>query len=263
MVEPGNEKNFFESALDVLGAGIEMEAGDLAKIPAKGPAIAIANHPLGGLDGVVMGAIPARARLDVRLIVNYLFGSVEEMRPWIFEVDPFDRPRAARSSLAGLKRSLEWLRQGGLIGTFPAGTISRASVRDRSITDGPWSNSVSRLARRTKATVAPVYFEGRNSLFFQAMGLCHPLLRTVLLPREFVKRKDRLLRVKVGAPITSRAFREFDTDEQLTAFLRLNVYMLKNGPAKMGKGQRSVSFSISKLREILSLPSFLLYRWRW
>ncbi len=228
MSQPDFEKNFFETALDVLDANIELEAGDLDKIPTEGPVIAVANHPLGGLDGVVLGAVLARARPDIRLIVNYLLGGAEVLRPWIFQVDPFERPQAARTNLAGLKQSMGWLRHGRMLGTFPAGMVSRANLRERSITDRPWNPSVARLVRRGQASVLPIYFEGRNSLFFQAAGLCHPLLRTVLLPREMIKRKDRTIRLKIGDPLPYRMLREFASDEEMTACLRLNVYMLKN-----------------------------------
>lgn len=235
MAVTGYEKNFFETAMEVLGLSYEMEEGDLENIPLEGPVIVVANHPLGGMDAIVLGEILARRRQDARLIANYLLDGISELRPWVYQVSPFNRPDAAWINMSGLRQSRDWLRNGGLVGTFPAGMVSRASFRDRSITDGPWSNSVAQLARRTKATVVPVYFEGRNSLFFQTMGLFHPLLRTVLLPREFVVRKDRQIRVKVGAPITSRALREFETVEQVTAFLRLNVYMLKNRSGQDGE----------------------------
>ncbi len=235
MALAGCEKNFFETAMDVLGLSYEMEEGDLENIPANGPVIVVANHPFGGLDGVILGSVLTKARPDARLIANYLLDGIEELRPWTFRVDPFDRPESAIGSLAGMMQTMEWLKDGGLVGTFPAGMVSRASFRERTVTDRRWNPSMARLVRRTKATVVPVYFDGSNSLLFQTAGLVHPALRTVLLPRELVKRKDRNIRLKVGAPIPYRNLKNFDNDENMTAFLRLNVYLLKNKFSRRSK----------------------------
>ena len=43
-----------------------------------------------------------------------------------------------------------------------------------------------------------------------------------------MKGKDRTIRLKIGAPLPYRMLKEFDSDEEMTACLRLNVYMLIN-----------------------------------
>ncbi|MEY4483127.1 MAG: hypothetical protein RL693_579, partial [Verrucomicrobiota bacterium] len=82
------------------------------------------------------------------------------------------------------------------------------------------------LVRRTKATVLPVYFEGKNSMLFQAAGVLHPLLRTGLLFRELFKHSREVVEVKVGQPISYSRLKKFEDDESLTQYLRLHTFIL-------------------------------------
>ncbi|HVU38672.1 MAG TPA: lysophospholipid acyltransferase family protein, partial [Opitutales bacterium] len=52
--------------------------------------------------------------------------------------------------------------------------------------------------------------------------------RTAMLPRELVRQRSSTLRLRVGNVIPFQRLAEFPTDEAVTEFLRLNVYMLGN-----------------------------------
>jgi putative hemolysin len=223
-----SEDNFFLRALRSLEVGYEVADEDLARIPKEGALLAVSNHPYGGLDGIVLGAVLCSVRPDVRLLANYLLGRMTEMRPWLLAVDPFGRADSARQNLRAMKETVKFLREGGCVGAFPSGTVSHIHLRQRQVTDPAWSPHVARLVRSAEATVLPVYFEGKNSAFFQVMGLMHPLMRTALLPRELIKKRFQSLRVRVGNPIPFRKLVDFPTDEALTEFLRLNTYLLKS-----------------------------------
>ena len=116
-------------------------------------------------------------------------------------VDAFGGREAVQSNIAPMKACMRWLKQGGVLGVFPSGTVSHLKVRDERISDPPWHPNVAALVRRTGATVVPVFFEGRNSMMFQLAGLVHPGLRTALLPNELLKRSHSQLTVFVGRPI--------------------------------------------------------------
>jgi len=229
--------SFFEQALRALSVEIEVFDEDVRRIPAAGPLIAVANHPLGGLDGIILAALLQRVRPDVRLMANYLLGCMPEMHEACIFVDPFGGPAAADRNRGALRAAMRWVAAGGALGVFPAGEVSHFTLRRGALTDGPWDGSIAALVRRTRATVVPIYFHGRNGRLFQLAGLVHPRLRTAMLPREFLHCRGRTVRVEIGSPIPfARSLRctdgsevesHRDKDARLTEYLRLRTYILK------------------------------------
>jgi putative hemolysin len=220
--------DYFRTVLRTLDISYDLSDEDRAKIPTTGPVVVVANHPFGAIDGIILGDILTGVRPDVRLMGNHLLAAVPQVRDRIISVDPFGGPAAAQANIAPLKACLRWLHRGGLLGTFPAGTVSHLRVRDKCISDPPWQRSVVGLVRRTGATVVPVYFEGRNSMMFQLAGLIHRSLRTALLPKELLKRSHSRLSVFVGRPIGRDKIERYPDDEVLIDYLRWKTYMLKH-----------------------------------
>ncbi|OLA85275.1 MAG: hypothetical protein BHW65_04030 [Verrucomicrobia bacterium CAG:312_58_20] len=64
-------RNFFERAIDILGVKFEADPEDIAKIPTTGPLVVVSNHPLGCVDGIILGAVLTRVRKDAKMILNY------------------------------------------------------------------------------------------------------------------------------------------------------------------------------------------------
>jgi len=223
-----DNENFFICALEQLKVDYEVSEEDLSKIPAAGPLMVLANHPFGGVDGVVLGAILTSVRKDVKLLANSMLGAIPELRPWMIEVNPFGGKKAARSNISPMKETIRWLRGGGAIGTFPSGTVSHLKLRGLRVTDPEWTQHTAALIRHTKATVVPIYFEGHNSTLFQILGLLSPFLRTALLPRELVKKADSTIKVRIGKAIPFRNLESIDSDSNLVAELRLRTYIQKN-----------------------------------
>ncbi len=222
------DDNFFIKAMMALGISYEVADEDLARIPTTGPVVAVANHPYGAMEGIALGAILLSVRSDARLLANYLLGQMAGIRPWLFEVDPFAGAESAKNNLRAMRDTIKWLKEGHCIGTFPSGTVSHLQLRRRQVTDPTWNPNTARLIRASEATAVPIFFEGKNSAFFQIAGLVHPLLRTALLPRELKKKRNHALKVRIGNPIPFRRLADFETDEAMTDFLRLNTYLLRD-----------------------------------
>lgn len=221
--EPGQ---YWVKCLNVFRIEYIVPDEDLARIPKEGPVFVVANHPYGGADGVVLGAILAGARGDFKLLANSMLGRMEGIRPWLIPVNPFGTKDAARENLRSMKAAMKHLSAGGCLATFPSGEVSSLHPTKGGVTDPQWSPHIARMVRQSNATVLPIYFDGRNSSVFQAAGLMHPLARTALLTREFIGMRDRVIRLRIGNPIPFNKLKDFETDEALIEFLRLNTYML-------------------------------------
>jgi putative hemolysin len=222
------ETNFFVAALRACGINYEISAEDLEKIPESGSLMVVANHPFGAADGLILGAILTQARPDVRLLVNRMLSKVEPINPYIFAVDVFGGTEAARRNFTSMKLALKWLQSEGCIATFPGGTVSHFTFNTMMVEDPKWSDHISSLAARSGAQVLPLWFEGRNSLMFQAAGFINPLCRTALIGRELVRLKGKTIKVRVGKPIAPGKLESFDSHSEITQFLRLKTYILRD-----------------------------------
>src|SRR5688572_7927462 len=61
-IENRTPANFFGAALNALGVSVNLAPLDLQQVPVTGATVVIANHPFGGLDGVILGALMSSIR---------------------------------------------------------------------------------------------------------------------------------------------------------------------------------------------------------
>ncbi len=226
LTDSEHDPDFFKKTLRVMGVHFELDAESYARIPKSGPLIVVANHPFGGIDGVVLGALLSGLRSDSKLMGNYLLSRMEGIRGNIINVDPFAQADSAKSNLEGIRKALSHLRNDGCLGVFPAGEVSHFQWNCRSVADKSWSAHVARLSKKTGAPILPLFFEGRNSLLFQLVGLINPRLRTALLAREFCNKQGRELRLKVGKLIQASELERFASLDAANDYLRMETYSL-------------------------------------
>lgn len=223
----GEEDSFYSRLLRSLAVTCQCPPEDLKRIPATGPVIVVANHPFGLIEGPLMGDLLTRLRPDIRFLANSLLTAVPELREPVIPVDVFGGRAAGRKNARAFRESLDWLRKGGLLVVFPAGEVSSFRFPAFHVSDPPWNPSTARLVRLSGATVVPACFHGANGAGFHLAGLFHPGLRTALLPREFLNKRGRTIRLSFGAPISPQRFAALNTDEEATHYLRQRTYLLR------------------------------------
>jgi putative hemolysin len=222
------DASFYDQGLEALGVSYHISDEDLGKIPLDGPVFLLANHPYGGVDGLVLGSVLDRVRPDSRLLANSLLARIDDMGGRCFYVDPFGTPEAIKGNFKGLKQTLKWLRDGHAMATFPSGTVSHLKWGSKRVSDPTWAENLVPIILKTGATVVPVYFPGRNSDIFQIAGLVHPLLRTLMLPREMMNANQRRIEVRIGSPVSAKRLHHFGGNREVMDFLRLRTYILKS-----------------------------------
>ncbi len=220
-----NPEAFLEHLIEALGVTIEVNEEDLQKIPLTGAFITVSNHPFGGLDGIILIKLLSKIRPDYKVMANFLLKKIEPIKDYFLGVNPFEN-RKDISSAGGIKEALRHLADGKPLGLFPAGEVSAYQADSNSVEDKEWSASVLKLIRKANVPVIPIYFKGSNSMFFQLLGLIHPMLRTVKLPSELLNKKNRVIKLRIGNPITVEVQHSFSDMIQYGKFLRAKTYLL-------------------------------------
>ncbi len=218
---------FINSILDNFEIKFEIPEEDLKRIPKTGPFITISNHPLGGIDGILLLKLLLEHRPDFKILANFLLHRIEPMKPYVMPVNPFEGRKEVKSSIGGFKASLQHLKDGFPLGIFPAGEVS--TYKDgRLIVDRPWEETAMKLIQRAKVPVVPIYFHAKNSKLFYGMARISDTLRTAKLPSELLTQKERLVKVRIGNAISVKDQGEYHSLEDFTNFLRTKTYLLAN-----------------------------------
>lgn len=202
---------------------------DAAKIPADGALMVVANHPFGAIEGLALLELVRSRRPDVKVMANYILARIPELRPDMFFVDPFGGQGAVARNVNVLRQAFQWLRDGKALIVFPAGEVASFAPRAFHVRDPEWHVSLMTLARHVKVPIAflPVFVPGSASFLFHLVGKIHPRLRTLLLPREMIRRRRRNLELRVGAPIASAMlFKRFSADADALRYLRFRTFLL-------------------------------------
>ena len=150
---------FVAAGLEFIGGQYQVDPAALARIPATGRLLIVANHPSGALDALALLDAVGRIRRDVRIVANDLLGAIAPLQDLLLPVRILGG-KAQRGSLHAVEQALAAEQ---CVIVFPAGEVSRPL---RGIRDGRWQRGFVRFARAAGAPVLPVRVEARNSALF-------------------------------------------------------------------------------------------------
>ncbi|WP_417592743.1 lysophospholipid acyltransferase family protein [Owenweeksia hongkongensis] len=216
---------FIDALLDEFKVEFDYYEEELKRIPKEGPFITVSNHPLGGIDGIILIKLIEQVRPDYKVMANFLLQKVEPLQDYFIGVNPFEN-KDLKSSYSGVKASLDHLKEGKGLGIFPAGEVSTYKLDERKIRDKPWEESIMKMIQRVEVPVVPIYFKARNSAFFYLLSLLHPTLRTAKLPSELRKQKNKAIGIRIGRQISVKEQAGYPDIEHYTEFLRQRTYLL-------------------------------------
>jgi putative hemolysin len=247
--QPKQGIEFIDAILEGCGVKIEFDPKDLRNIPKTGGFIAIANHPYGGIEGMVLLKMLLTVRPDAKLMANFLLKKIPNLSDYFIAVNPFENIDHS-SSISGLKNTLELLSQGTPIGIFPAGEVSTFKLESQQVTDRLWHPVVGKIIAKGRVPVVPIYFHGNNGLLFNLLSIIHPALRTAKLPSELFNKQGDTIRLRIGKPINVADYPEYNNSTKLLNFLRARTYALGTGLEEEKKlfNPRNI-FKIKKLPE--------------
>jgi len=194
-----SEIEFLNAILDELQIKFEIPEEDFKRLPKDGAYITISNHPLGGIDGVLLLKLMLEREPDFKVIANFLLHRIAPIKQYIMPVNPFE------------------------------------NHKDQLVVDKAWEEGAIKVIRKAQVPVIPIYFHAKNSHFFYLLSKINPTLRTAKLPSELFTQKDRVIKVRIGKPISVAEQNEHKSIEEYSEFLRRKTYMLSNSFNKENK----------------------------
>ena len=222
-----NDLEFLNAILDEFQIKFEIPEEDLKRLPKEGAYITISNHPLGGIDGLLLLKLMLEREPNFKIIANFLLHRIEPIKPYIMPVNPFENQKDAKSSVIGIKETLRHLSDGKPLGIFPAGEVS--TYKDgKLIVDKPWEEGALKIIKKANVPVVPIYFHAQNSKLFYRLSKLSDTLRTAKLPSELLTQKNRIIKVRIGKPISINELNEHANIPEFGVFLRKKTYMLSN-----------------------------------
>jgi len=246
-----SDLDFLNGILDDCKIKFEIPEEDLKRIPKEGPFITISNHPLGGIDGVLLLKLLIEKRADYKIVANFLLQRVAPLKPYVMPVNPFETRKDAKSSIAGVKSALLHLREGKPLGIFPAGEVSTHKDGKLNV-DKPWEEGAIKLIKKANVPVIPIYFHAKNSRLFYFLSKFSDTLRTAKLPSEIIQQRGRVIKVRIGKPISVKDQDTFKALPDFYKFIRRKTYMLANPFEKSNKLISSQKIKIKKATKKIS-----------
>jgi len=219
-------RSLLENLLKEMQVTYNVTSEDLARVPAEGPVLVTANHPLGILDGALLGALLLQVRTDVKILTNFLLSGVPELQEYCIFVDPYAEEEYAGLNRRGMRQALEWLSSGGMLITFPAGEVSYLRFPQFEVSDPNWHPATARLIRTSGASALPVFLHGQNRAAMRMLSRIHPSLRTAWLLTEFLQQKNRTIEVRIGTPVPAKNIAKIGAGREATDYMRWRTYLL-------------------------------------
>ncbi len=243
---------FLDAILEDFQIRFEIPEDDLKRLPKDGAYITLSNHPLGGIDGILLLKLMLEQREDFKIIANFLLHRIEPMKPFIMPVNPFEDRKDVKSSIAGFKSAISHLREGHPLGIFPAGEVS--TYKDgKLVIDRPWEEAAMKLVQKAEVPVVPIYFHAKNSKLFYKLSKISDTFRTAKLPSELLTQKRRVIKVRIGRPISVADQKEHATLQGFSEFLRKKTYMLANSFDQKGNILSNISSTLKVRKSIKNI----------
>ncbi len=185
------------------------------------------NHPLGGMDGMVMGSMLGERYDDkVKVFVNDILMFLEPMQGMFLPINKHGGQNRDNAKMID-----DFYKSDYHMVTFPAGVCSRL-IKGK-IQDFEWKKNFIVKAVKHQRDIVPVFFEGRNSNFYYNLSKWRMRfgvklnLEMFYLSDEMFKQQGKTFTLKIGKPIPWQTFDKSKTPTEWAAWVRETVYKMR------------------------------------
>lgn len=201
---------FWPKALRQMGIRIDTPAEEIARIPATGPVVIVANHPHGLVDGMILAEMVNRVRSDFKILTRSLLTGIPEIEEFMIPVPFPHEPNARKEGLLMRQRTMDQLTRGGVIILFPAGRVASSETWFGPAVEAEWNPFTHKMIMRSGATVVPIRFTGQNTRAYQIASHLSATLRQSLLLYEIRKALFKPQRPFIGEAIGPERLKEWE-----------------------------------------------------
>ncbi len=205
----------------------KISVNGIENIPQTGRYILIANHPLGGLDGIALMGVIGKVRRDIVFPVNDLLMNLPNLKE-LFA--PINKHGSNRENIKIIENVLA---SDAFVLYFPAGMVSRK--KRKKIIDLEWKKSAVVWAKKHKRDIIPVHIDARNTNFFYNFARLRTFLgikqniEMLFLVDELFKQKDKEIIFTIGKSIPYTSFDNRHSNSEWAVIMKEKVYSQKKG----------------------------------
>ena len=199
------------------------------KIPRDEGIIIVANHPLGGLDGVALINELGKFRNDIKFLVNDILTQIKSFDDFFIPIS-----KHGANSRENLNSIDQLYQSDKCIVIFPAGLVSRENKKQ--VQDLEWKKSFITKAKKNNKSIYPVFVSGKNSNKFYKTAYWRKKLgiklnmEMFLLVDEMFKQKGNTIKFTMGNPIKAKELTAEKTNHEWAQKIRSHVYKIENNP---------------------------------
>lgn len=172
-------------------------SGDLANVPATGPAVIVCNHPTGGADGIAIYQALRHVRRDLMFFA--LDGSIRAIagsRDFLIPVDTTPGQASMEAGFETLRAAQRAADDGKLIVIFPAGRLPMRTAAG--LIERPWVMTGVKLAWRFRCPLIPMHLAAHNSRRHHLLRRMHPGLRDATVFYEITNKRGKRFALSIG-----------------------------------------------------------------
>ncbi len=225
----GYKKNveFSRASIEVFNVSLDVIGRD--HLPPEGRFIFVANHPLGGFDGMMIISELSRTYPHLKVLVNDLLTNVKNMDGIFVPIN-----KHGTQAMENVRRINAIFESDQQVMTFPAGLVSRR--KKGVILDEPWQKNFISKAKQSKRDIIPIHVTGRCSNFFYNLANIRKFLgikanlEMFFLPNESYKHRNKHFVITFGKPIPYQTFDKRFTPVQWAARVKDYTYSLVDDP---------------------------------
>ncbi|PHR28164.1 MAG: glycerol acyltransferase [Fluviicola sp.] len=189
---------FCQAVVDYMNLTVEVVG--LEKIPKDERIVLVMNHPLGGMDAMILITALNERRNDLKFIVNDILMNLTSMSGMFVGVNKIG------NQMSGTRQRIyELFESDSCVCVFPAGLVSRRV--NGVIQDLEWKKTFVTNARKFDRKVIPIHIEGHLSNFFYNLSNLRTKLgvkaniEMLYLSNEMFKQSGRHIKFIVGDAI--------------------------------------------------------------
>lgn len=221
--------DYAKGIIDYFDLNIQVKGEEF--IPKDGRHIFVANHPLGGLDGIVFAHVVGQKFPNIQFLVNDILMNLKNFDSIFIPVN-----KHGRQSMQYVRKIEETYQSDQQVLNFPAGLCSRKIKGE--IVDLEWRKSFIRKAIEHKRDIIPAHISGKNSNFFYNLSNLRTKLgiKTNLemfyLVDEVFKQKDKNITITFGKPISYTSFDKTKSTKEWASKVKKHIYELAKDHTK-------------------------------